>query len=82
MSLRRFPPTNLNDDADRYTPTHNLPGRDSELERPSGYSFTDSDALGVAGTSQRSTLKHSKRPSGNKLLLIYMNYDSILSNLC
>ena len=80
MSLRQFPPTNLNDEAHRHTPTYNLPGLDSELERPSGYSFTDSDALGVAGTSQSATPKFSKRPSGN-LLLIYMNYDSILPDL-
>ena len=68
MSLRRFPPTNLNDEADRYTgtPTHNLPGRDSEYERPPAYSLTDSDALGVAGTSRRATPKFSKRPSGNQ----------------
>ena len=68
MSLRRFPPTNLNDEADRYTGTHNLPGLDSELERPSGYSPTDSDALGVqvGGTSRRAAPKFSKRPSGNQ----------------
>ena len=65
MSQRRFPPTNPNDEADRYTPTYNLTGRDSELERPPEYSLTDSEGLGVAGTSQRATQKFSKRSSGN-----------------
>ena len=66
MSLRRFPPTNLNDETDRYTPAHNLSGRDSESERPPEYSPTDSDALGLAGTSQGAIPKYSKRPSGNQ----------------
>ena len=70
MSLRRFSPTNYNSEADLYTsnvttvPTHNLSGRDSESERPPEYSPTDSDALGVAGTSQGATTNYSKRPFG------------------
>lgn len=68
MSLRRFPPTNRNSEADPYTSnvtTHNLTGRDSESERPPEYSPTDSDGLGVAGTSQGATPNYSKRPIGN-----------------
>ena len=66
MFLRRFLRTNRTVEADRYTsndttvPTHNLSGRDCEFERPPGYSPTDSDALGVAGTSQGATPKYSK----------------------
>ena len=58
--LRLGAPTNRNTEADRYTPTHNLPGRDSE------YSLTGSDALGVARTSQGATPKYSKPPSRNQ----------------
>ena len=83
MSLRRFLPANRNSEA--YTsnvttvPTHNLAGRDCEFERPLGYSPTDSDALGVAGTSQVATpnSSYSKRPSENQFLppfLIYVNF--------
>ena len=69
--LRRFLPTNRTVEADRNTsnvttePTHNLSGRDSEFERPPEYWPTDSEALGVAGTSQKATTNYSKRPSGN-----------------
>ena len=60
MSMRRFTPKN------RTVPTHNLSGRDPEFERPPEYSPTDSDGLGIAGTSQVATTNYSKRPSGNK----------------
>ena len=59
MPLRRFLPM---------IPTHNLSDRDSESERPPEYSLTDSNALGVAGTSQVETpnSSYSKRPSENQ----------------
>jgi hypothetical protein len=71
MSLRRFLPTNRKAEANQKndirppttytsnvttTPTHTLPGRDSES------SLTDT--LGVAETSEVATPNYSKRPSG------------------
>jgi hypothetical protein len=72
MSLRRFLPTNRKAEADQSslendrlptytpnvttTPTHTLPGRDSESSL--------ADTLGVAETSEIATPNYSKRPSG------------------
>ena len=85
MYLQRFPPTNRTVEADRDTFTHNgnLSPHDSESERPPEYSLKDT--LGVAGASQVATpnSSYSKCPSGNiSLLLNYLNFVSILPDLC
>ena len=84
MYLQRFPPTNRTVEADRDTFTHNgnLSPHDSESERPPEYSLKDT--LGVAGASQVATPNsYSKCPSGNiGLLLNYLNFVSILPDLC
>ena len=61
LDLQLFPRTI---EADRDTP--NLSGRDSESERPPGYSPAESDTPGVARASQVPTPNHSKCPFGNK----------------
>ena len=66
MYLPRFPATSRNSEAD--PPTHSLPSRDAEFERPPEYSPADSEGLGVpgtSGTSQGASPNYSKRPSGN-----------------
>jgi hypothetical protein len=82
MYLRRILPadrSSLENPTSNVTtaPTHNLTGLDSV--GPSEYSLPDT--LGIAEGSRVATPNYSKRPSGN-ILLIYVNFVSILPDLC
>ena len=70
--------------AEASTHWHNLSGRDSESERLENES-SPTDTLDMAETSEIASPNYSKRLSGEfkfSSILIYVNFVSILPDLC